>query len=175
MVGALLDGVEGKPRVLDVNTFLVEGVHLHRAVQEDLLSDQRLFHNCPNDFFSFTLLPIVWFRATCIDLFPELLIRGVKDTFTFHHSCKLFVNGNNRRLGPKKPSVRQDVDEDWKWRLLVDLNEDLRQFLDVRIVRDKDFGLSSDQGDERDPHVNCDVLDGLCVLAQEVQSIIGSL
>ena len=45
MVGALLDSIKGKPRVLDMNTFLVEGVHqvvFHRAVQEDFLSDQRL-------------------------------------------------------------------------------------------------------------------------------------
>ena len=60
MVSALLDGIKGKPCVLDVNAFLAEGMHqvvFHRTMQEDLLPDQGFLHHCPDDLFTLTLLP----------------------------------------------------------------------------------------------------------------------
>ena len=118
MVGALLDGIEGKPCVLDVDAFFVERVHqvvFHCTMQEDLLPYQGFLHHCPDDLSALTLLPIEGFRSTCIELFPKLFVGGVQNSFVLHHRCKLFGNGNHRRSGTKKPSVSQDVDEDWEW------------------------------------------------------------
>ena len=55
--------------------------------------------------------------------------------------------------------------------MLVAVNDDVSQCLDTTIFWNKDSGLSSDQWDEWNPHMYRDVLDGVCILAQEVQSV----
>ena len=80
MISALLDCLYVESGVLHVDTFFVQCMHqvmFHGAMEEDLLSDQRLFKHGPNDFLAFTLLPVEGLGSTGEHLLPELLICGV--------------------------------------------------------------------------------------------------